>query len=81
MLNPEVAQRSLNRYESAEVETKEALGEMIIETANAEIMHTVNMWLDIFSKQPNSNVYKHLVELATTIESSSLKETGSHNEP
>lgn len=63
MLNPDVAQRSLERYKRADKENKEAMGEMIIETANAEILHTVNMWLDIFTSEPNSNVYQHLNRL------------------
>lgn len=79
MLNPEVAERSLERYNRTNKEQKEALGEIIIDTANAEIMHTVNMWLDIFSAQPNSNVYKYLVELASTIESSTAEETSGTN--
>lgn len=62
-MNRNLIEKSLERYLSVNSKDKDILGEQILDTVETQIHLLLDEWIDKFSIETDSNVYKELIKL------------------
>ncbi|WCK57215.1 hypothetical protein PP175_28925 (plasmid) [Aneurinibacillus sp. Ricciae_BoGa-3] len=64
MENQVLAKSSLERYRRTDESAKGDMSEQILDTIDSKLRQVIHEWLDVYSDEPNSKVFKELCKLS-----------------
>jgi hypothetical protein len=62
--NDVLARNSLERYRRAAENERDILSDQILDTVDSKLKQVLYEWLAVYSEEPDSKVYKQLLELS-----------------